>query len=160
LPLAPDDLLLRVLTSTALDPELPASVSQLLNGPLLDRLLEVLFAAAPSDTSESASQHASLCFQCILESCSRSDTFMSAFCAHPRVPGLIKSLLLNDPREAVRQNTVLLIRQKTSPGEGTERYANRVYTPVSRILSSPHFSSTAPMKPIKPQRSSEVSSGR
>ncbi|SPQ22462.1 4cc22c61-bf1b-4482-8892-2926799c2547 [Thermothielavioides terrestris] len=99
----------------AIDAELPASAAQSLDGTLLDHLLSNLSVAASSDTPLGAPKHVSLCLQSILESCSMSGTFMSAFCVHPEVPRVLEDLLLNDERDLVRHNTALLIRQKTCP---------------------------------------------
>jgi ubiquitin carboxyl-terminal hydrolase 34 len=97
------------------DPGLPASAAQFLDTPLLDRLLAILSVALSADTPDSTTKHVPLCLQSILESCSLSDVFMSAFCVHPDVPRLLEGLLLNEPRVAVRQSTALLIRQICCP---------------------------------------------
>lgn len=79
--------------------------------------------ALSADTSVSATKHVPLCLQSILESCSISDSFMTAFCVHPDVPRLLEGLLLNEPRVAIRQGTALLIRQTcVPPVKDGERY--------------------------------------
>ncbi|KAK4237057.1 hypothetical protein C8A03DRAFT_16355 [Achaetomium macrosporum] len=102
------------------DPELPVSAAQFLDTQLLDRLLSILSLAASSNTPQNAIKHAPLCLHAILESCSLSDAFMSAFRVHPEVPRLFEHLLLNDPRVAIRHDTALLIRQRTCPVNETE----------------------------------------
>lgn len=112
-----------LLTPASSDPQLPASAARYLDAPLLDRLLAILSAARSLDTPESQTKHVPLCLESILESCSMSDVFMSAFCAHPEVPGLLENLLVYEPRIVVRQSVLLLIEQKCNPvneGEGYE----------------------------------------
>jgi hypothetical protein len=60
---------------------------------------------------------------------------MSAFVAHPEVPGIIGSLLLQDPRVTVRQTTALLIRQKTGTVAEGERYEQALLCFSARILT-------------------------
>lgn len=115
------------------DPEIPASAAKFLDGVLLDRLLSILSVATASHTSIGATTHVPCCLQSILESCSMSSVFMSAFCTHPQVPRLLEDLLLNDERVAVRQNTALLIRQKTCLVQESGRYEKQCVTAVTNL---------------------------
>ncbi|GAB1320503.1 USP domain-containing protein [Madurella fahalii] len=136
--------LVELLVSLLKDPELPASTAQLLDAPLLDRLLAILSVALSADTVESATKHVPLCLQSIFESCSMSDVFMSAFCTHPEVPGLLGDLLLKEPRVAVRQSIALLIEQKCCPvkdGESrsdscptTSKFREFLWPLISRLV--------------------------
>ena len=101
------------LTLERADPGLPPSAAQLLEAPLLDRLLILLTAALEeTDTANGAAKHAELCLRSILQSCSMSEAFMAAFCAHEDVPDLLGKLLLYDQRQAIRQTTSLLVLGK------------------------------------------------
>ncbi|KAK4123811.1 hypothetical protein N657DRAFT_680934 [Parathielavia appendiculata] len=105
--------LVELLVSLLGDPELPTSATESLTAPLLDRLLAILSMGIAANCQKKATKHVTLCLRGILESCSASDIFMSAFASHPEVPGMLGNLLLRDPRASVRQNCALLIRQKT-----------------------------------------------
>lgn len=144
------------------DPELPASTAQFLDPPLFGRLLDILSVAVSANTTKNATKHVSLCLQSILGSCSMSDSFMTAFCVHPEVPGIFENLLLNDPRAAVRQNTALLIRQKTvtvAEGERYGRSRSLLFLPLLDCMGSENCSFKAPQPRLLPSRNLESSSG-
>jgi ubiquitin carboxyl-terminal hydrolase 34 len=124
-----------VLTVACSDPDLPTSAAESLTAPLLDRLLSILLVGVSATCPKRATKHAGLCFQSILESCCLSNTFMSAFAAHPEVPDIIGKLLLQDPRVTVRQTTALLIRQKTGTVAEGERYEQALLSFSARILT-------------------------
>lgn len=98
-----------------LDALLPTYTESRLDGSLLDRLLSIISTIMsvetrlPGDQSDPAVDHLSLCLRSILKACSMSSSFMSAFCSHPKIPPLFESLLLRDPRAAVRGITTGLI---------------------------------------------------
>ncbi|KAK0645991.1 hypothetical protein B0T16DRAFT_412380 [Cercophora newfieldiana] len=96
------------------DSFLPISAAESLNPPLLDRLLSILMAALSTPTPDSATKHIPFCLQSILEACSLSQTFMSAFRDHDSVPRVLKTLLLDDQRLEVRSNAALSILEKLS----------------------------------------------
>jgi ubiquitin carboxyl-terminal hydrolase 34 len=99
---------------TSLDPFLPASAARFLDSTLLDRLLGIMTSALSANTLESATKHIPVCLQSILESCSASQAFISAFCTHGLVPGVLETALLYDTRVEVRQSTALFILGKIS----------------------------------------------
>ncbi|KAK3333232.1 hypothetical protein B0T19DRAFT_354656 [Cercophora scortea] len=102
------DCLLSLLT----DPLLPTSADQFLDARLSGRLLGILSAARLTNGSEGAAKHIIFTLRTILESCSLSTAFMTAFCIDPRVPGLLKELMLNDERPPIRKSTATLILDK------------------------------------------------
>ena len=104
------------------DPDLPTSAAESLTPPLLDRLLAILSMGVLVHCPKRAPKHVALCLQSVLEACSMSDSFMSAFAAHPEVPPMIGNLLLHDTRDSVRRATAQLIRQKIGTVEDGERY--------------------------------------
>ncbi|KAK4157923.1 hypothetical protein C8A00DRAFT_29151 [Chaetomidium leptoderma] len=143
--------LVELFVSLLRDPELPASAAQSLDGPLLDRLLDILSVAASANSSKGATKHVSLCLQSILESCCMRDMFMSGFSAHPRVSLMFGDLLLKDPRATVRQTTAVLIRQKTgtvAEGESLQKASRTVtrfrdfFWPLISRLVKPAIAST------------------
>ncbi|KAK3380099.1 hypothetical protein B0T24DRAFT_519847 [Lasiosphaeria ovina] len=121
------------------DPYLPTSAARFLDAPLLDRLLTILLTALSASSSDSATKHATLCLRSILESCCISSSFMSAFCAHSKVPGLFEDLLLHDQRAALRQNTALLIVEKVGkhlvePNATTDEFREFFWPLVSGLV--------------------------
>ncbi|KAK3692278.1 hypothetical protein B0T22DRAFT_9213 [Podospora appendiculata] len=102
------DCLLSLLT----DSLLPTSADQFLDAPLLGRLLGILSAAISTNDSEGAIKHIIFTLRSILESCSLSTAFMTAFCIDPSVPSVLKELMLNDQRPLIRKNTATLILDK------------------------------------------------
>ncbi|AEO57729.1 hypothetical protein MYCTH_2304264 [Thermothelomyces thermophilus ATCC 42464] len=125
--------LVSLLASLLRDPELPASAAQFLDAPLLDRLLAILSMATPADSPKSATKHIALCLQSILESCCTSSDFMTAFSTHSDVPRIIGDLLLNDPRETVRQTTAMLLREKSGTAAEGERYSNKESATIAKF---------------------------
>ena len=97
----------------AADTELPDASFDLLDGTLLDRLVAILsLLASPSNTSKLARKQIFLALRSILECCSKSDAFWTAFCCHEALPDFLGDLLLNDERLGVREDTVALIEDK------------------------------------------------
>ncbi len=74
-----------------------------------------ILATAVSANAPDAPRQIPIYFGCIIESCSMSEDFLSAFCNHPQVVPLLEILLLRDPRPIVRENTALIISNKIDP---------------------------------------------
>jgi len=144
---------LLMLTSSFADPFLPSSAAHFLDPPLLDRLLGILLAALSTTTPDSATKHIPRCLKSILESCSLSQTFMSAFCVHEDVDRALKTLLLYDQRVVVRRDAALLIMEKISGNPMYVRLPKYYPTPELTIF----FSATG--SPTLPQIDSESFSG-
>ena len=95
-----------------LDSQLPASIAPLLDGLLLDRLLNIMSASLSADSSYIGIKHMTRCLESIFRLCSLSSAFLSAFCTHPEIPRLFENLLLRDPRFTMRMVTAKLILGK------------------------------------------------
>ncbi|KAM7201757.1 ubiquitin carboxyl-terminal hydrolase 34 [Naviculisporaceae sp. PSN 640] len=129
-------------SSTALQVELGVSIVQCLtdlfevlpqshieaclDGSLLDRFLAIILAVlsmekislhvdkfGPVVKSDPAVDHLSLCLSTMLEACSLSSSFMSTFCSHAEIPRLLETLLIRDPRAAVRRIMASLVLEYT-----------------------------------------------
>lgn len=130
------------------DPLLPAAtVSKLLDGAFLRRLLEILSSAMSVDTPEIATKHICLCLLAIFECISRSGNAWTEFRTHDRVPELIADLLLNDARPEIRRHTADLITRKIAnpagPGvfvEGLENGFREFFWPLVSGLVGPAMS--------------------
>ncbi|KAJ9131667.1 Ubiquitin carboxyl-terminal hydrolase 34 [Pleurostoma richardsiae] len=96
------------------DPLRPDSIADCLDQRLLERLLAVLSFALTARSTDNSTRLATLSFHAILESCSASQTFWDAFCETKHATGLIRRLLLDDPRPILRKQTLKLIGEKLS----------------------------------------------
>ncbi|KAK4456144.1 ubiquitin carboxyl-terminal hydrolase 34 [Podospora aff. communis PSN243] len=126
------------------DPFRPQSSAQCLNQNLLGRLLEILRTALSEPPCDRATKHISFCLESILESCSSNQTFMSAFCAHEGVPGILESVLLRDYRSPVRQSAAVSVLDKISgnmmrSASVTEQF-RRFFWPIISGLVEPAIS--------------------
>ncbi|KAK1773820.1 hypothetical protein QBC45DRAFT_66178 [Copromyces sp. CBS 386.78] len=101
------------------DPLLPHSAIELIDGALLDRLVNILV-----DCHNSAVEHTvrriPVCLHSILDACSMSPELMKACFEHPGVPKLLEDLLLHDQRASVRQSTKQMLLGKFELGTPTE----------------------------------------
>lgn len=101
-----------LLTVHPLDPFLPADAAEFLNQRLLDRLLALLTATLSTDKPNAFPSVISLCLESILEACSFSEAFMSAYCADERGSRLLELMLVKDSRLEVRRGTAVVIMEK------------------------------------------------
>jgi hypothetical protein len=93
---------------------LSSKSQSLLNGALLNRLLQVLYDSKELLLIQNSVPLISSLFEAILEASMHSSDFWNTFQNHERTPKLIFELLLDDPRVAIRKATVKQIAQKCS----------------------------------------------
>ncbi|KAK3996099.1 ubiquitin carboxyl-terminal hydrolase 34 [Cladorrhinum sp. PSN332] len=113
--------LLKALIFLLKDCNLPSAAAEFLDTPLLCRLLALISTALSADTSGNPEEQAPLCLESILESCSVSEGFMSAFRLHSDVPSLVERLLLYETRDAIRKSAANLIEQKCKVQETDDK---------------------------------------
>ncbi|KAK1751703.1 ubiquitin carboxyl-terminal hydrolase 34 [Echria macrotheca] len=135
--------LLECFLSLLADPHLPESAVGLLDKPLLSRLLNLLGLSLSSGSLMNAPKHLNLCLRSILDPCTLSEDFISAFCADEKISGPLQKLLLCDPRKEVRASTALVILQKVRgigvpsiPSAVTDRFRDLFWPIVSNMIRS------------------------
>jgi ubiquitin carboxyl-terminal hydrolase 34 len=106
--------LVQCLVDIIRDPLLPEAAWKLLDALLLERLVTLCSSPASASSSATETEYFWLCLEVMLESCSRSAIFWSAFCNHEGAIELLKRALLLDPRAAVRHHLASIIRQKVT----------------------------------------------
>ncbi|KAK3340714.1 hypothetical protein B0H65DRAFT_268095 [Neurospora tetraspora] len=101
------------------DPPLPHSATELIDGTLLDRLVNILLACHNSAVERTV-RRIQVCLDSILEACSMSPELMKACFEHHGVPKLLEDLLLHDQRASVRQSTKQMLLGKFDADAPTE----------------------------------------
>lgn len=109
--------LVRCFVDIVKDPMLPESAWELLDAPLLERLVTICLPPAPTSSFDSRTEHICLCLEGIFECCSRSAVFWSAFRSHEAAISLVKHSLLHDTRPPIRQQTASIIRHKATAAD-------------------------------------------
>ncbi|KAF8857285.1 ubiquitin C-terminal hydrolase-like protein [Acephala macrosclerotiorum] len=91
---------------------LPSSLATLLNDTLLKRLLQLLYGAMKSETSQNSVHLTWRSFEAILDASSHSLELWNSFASHLESECLLRELLLDDTRPAIRKSVVKHVIQK------------------------------------------------
>ncbi|KAI4860782.1 hypothetical protein F4820DRAFT_95596 [Hypoxylon rubiginosum] len=98
------------------------AVVQLLNVDLQKRLSAILESAAAAQTNQVSIEVINRCFESLLECCAKSDIFWDGFRDQTGVQRVVQRLLLDDPRQIVRQSIAKIIfRSLYDHGPGAAR---------------------------------------
>ncbi|KAI1771399.1 hypothetical protein F4818DRAFT_213002 [Hypoxylon cercidicola] len=89
------------------------AVAQLLNLDLQSRLSAMLASAASAQTNQVSIELINRCFESLLECCAKSTVFWDGFRDQTEVQRVAQRLLLDDPRQIVRQNIAKKIIMKS-----------------------------------------------
>ncbi|KUJ19036.1 ubiquitin C-terminal hydrolase-like protein [Mollisia scopiformis] len=109
---------------------LPKSLNSLLDETLLERLLQLLYGAMASATSQNSVHLTWRSFEAILDAVSHCSDLWQSFGAHLSNKTLVRDLLLDDDRSAIRKSVVKHVTQKCSS------------SPSSSQLTTNHFAMT------------------
>lgn len=110
-----DSLALHLIDSLVMflkEPILPTSIETLLNGTLLQRLLELLNCAKSVVTSHNSVHLTWRCMEVILEGCLYNPALWSSFKSHLASSSLLQELLLEDSRQIIRKSVAKQIMAK------------------------------------------------
>ncbi|XXH05069.1 hypothetical protein Hte_011493 [Hypoxylon texense] len=98
------------------------AVVQLLNVNLQKRLSAILESAAAAQTNQYSIETINRCFESLLECCAKSSVFWDGFREQTGIQRVIQRLLLDDPRQIVRQNIAKIVfRSLYDHGPGAAR---------------------------------------
>ncbi|KAE8446846.1 hypothetical protein EG329_011623 [Mollisiaceae sp. DMI_Dod_QoI] len=92
----------------------PGALATLLNDILLVRLLQLLYDAMRSETSQNSVHLTWRSFEAILDASSHNPELWQSFASHLRSKSLLRELLLEDNRSAIRKSVVKHVTQKCS----------------------------------------------
>lgn len=90
----------------SIEPLLATSVTQYLNGGLLQRLLQFLYGAMENQTTQNSPLLVWKSFEAILEASSHSPGLWELFSTHLATTKLLSELVLQEPRQTVRKSVV------------------------------------------------------
>lgn len=97
---------------TKIEPLLPTSVTPHLDETLLERLLLLLYDAKSNESTQNSAQLTCVSFEAILEASTHGPEFWRAFSAHLSTTPLLRELLFEDRRPAVRKSIVKQVMAK------------------------------------------------
>lgn len=98
---------------TAVDPLRASTVPECLDIKLLERLVDILSFCLTTLPTVASTNLLNVTFQAILDTCSLRVDLWSTLCSRADVKSVIRRLLLDDPRGALRKSTALAIGEKT-----------------------------------------------
>jgi ubiquitin carboxyl-terminal hydrolase 34 len=97
---------------TLKEPLLPMSIAPFLNETLLQRLLQLLYDAKTTQTARNSAHLTCRSFEAMLEASSHNPEFWRAFSAHMCNTPLLRQLVFEDSRTAVRKSIIKQIGAK------------------------------------------------
>ncbi|KAG0647567.1 Ubiquitin-specific-processing protease 34 [Hyphodiscus hymeniophilus] len=107
---------------------LPTAVTPYLNDALLGRLLEILNGAKSTATTPNSAYVTGQSFEAILDACIHNSKLWLVFESHLSSTDLLRDLILDDPRSAIRKSVMKQIMQKCTSSSSLAKVSPTEFT--------------------------------